>query len=227
MVAARDATSRRRRRRRVPGARAAAGSPVNPCRGSRLPARASRRRASAALIRSRARRNSAVFRYPSSTARGRPDRHGPRHRARGVPVPRTVGRRAGPGRRGPHAGGGARSPGALPPAGGPRRCPPSRRRPRPVSGSGPRRRPPRAADTPRPARAPPPCRRNPTRPGSPSNAASSTAVEPTSRSNGQGLVHTAVYRPPGHRPAPDCAMRPGPSPGKAMKSLTVSMNSDY
>ena len=69
MVAARDETS--------PAATAAPsssraggkGSPENPCRGRRSPARASRRRASAALIRSRARRNSVVFRYPSSTAR--------------------------------------------------------------------------------------------------------------------------------------------------------------
>ena len=67
MVAARDATSPAATAAPSSSCTGGKGSPVNPCRGSRSPARASRRRASAALIRSRARRNSVVFRYPSST----------------------------------------------------------------------------------------------------------------------------------------------------------------
>ena len=68
----------RRPRGDVPGQTTAASSsltagsdwPDMPVRGRMSAARASRRRASAALIRSRARRNSTVFRYPSSTHSG-------------------------------------------------------------------------------------------------------------------------------------------------------------
>ena len=67
-VAARDATSPAATAAPSSSCTGGTGCPASPRRGSRRSARESRRRASAALISSRARRNSAVFRYPSSAA---------------------------------------------------------------------------------------------------------------------------------------------------------------
>ena len=104
-------------------------------RAAGVPARQSRRRASAALIRSRARRNSVVFRYPSSsTDSGTAGSSRPAHR------PGSGGRTAAACRRIRARGAGrvrARRPGApvctggaLAPAGGPRGARLRRRRPR-------------------------------------------------------------------------------------------------
>ena len=169
MVADRDAT--------VPAATAAAssgrsggwGCPVIPVRGSTASARASRRRASPAPIRNRARRNSVVFRHPSSRRiRIRPgfwspaapqEPPWPDHSAASAVW--LVAQPMGPctAVASPHP--------VVQPTPAPEPCQPAQQQ-RPPAGSGPRPRPRPSADIPWPGRFPRRWRRSQPPPGSPS-----------------------------------------------------------